>query len=122
MAYSDYGGYAYKNGKRVIERSDAIIAPDVETVPGMYPGWALIIQGYDKDEAMSLRQNNPNGHVVIGDDPVYIGMYKQSSIRLWYKDNELPLIDFAVDLNDEFVWTADDGTRYLDVDFFWQGI
>jgi hypothetical protein len=28
MAYSDYGGYAYRNGKRVTERSDATITPD----------------------------------------------------------------------------------------------
>ena len=28
MAYSDYGGYAYRNGERVRERSDYTITPD----------------------------------------------------------------------------------------------
>ena len=28
MAYSDYGGYAYRNGKRVEARSDATISPE----------------------------------------------------------------------------------------------
>ena len=39
MAYSDYGGYGYKNGERVEDRSDAVISPEVTSIPGMYPGW-----------------------------------------------------------------------------------
>jgi hypothetical protein len=31
MAYSDYGGYAYRNGKRVENRSDCTITPEGDT-------------------------------------------------------------------------------------------
>ena len=47
MAYSDYGGYAYKNGKRVVERSDAVITDAAQSIPGMYPGFAFVAQGMD---------------------------------------------------------------------------
>ena len=47
MAYSDYGGYAYRNGERVDDRSDATITPDGDTygTPGSYPGFALLAAG-----------------------------------------------------------------------------
>ena len=54
MAYSDYGGYAYLNGIHITERSDTSIKIDSTT--------------------------EINGHVVLGDGPIYIVLYKQSVI------------------------------------------
>ena len=81
MSYSDYGGYAYKNGVRVVERSDAVIIEKFRSVPGMYPGLAAALQGVDLND---VRESSPNGHVVLGDSPLYVGMYKQSNINAWW--------------------------------------
>ena len=54
MAYSDYGGYAYLNGIHIAERSDTSIKIDSTT--------------------------EIDGHVVLGDGPIYVVLYKQSVI------------------------------------------
>lgn len=54
MAYSDYGGYAYLNGIHITERSDTSIKIDSTT--------------------------EIDGHVVLGDGPIYVVLYKQSII------------------------------------------
>ena len=54
MAYSDYGGYAYLNGIHITERSDTSIKIDSTT--------------------------EIDGHVVLGDGPIYIVLYKQYAI------------------------------------------
>lgn len=79
MAYSDYGGYAYRNGVRVEERSDATITPEGDTfgTPGSWPGFAMLAAGVDMEE-VKKRTEWPNGHAVIGDGPVYVALYKQS--------------------------------------------
>lgn len=78
MAYSDYGGYAYRNGQRVIERSDATITPEGDTygTPGSYPGFALIANGVSPDE-VAKRVEWPSGHAVLGDGPIYVVLRKQ---------------------------------------------
>lgn len=77
MAYSDYGGYAYRNGKRVEERSDATITPDGDTygTPGSYPGFALLAAGVPPTEVQK-RIEWPSGHAVLGDGPVYLVLRK----------------------------------------------
>jgi hypothetical protein len=64
MAYSDYGGYAYRNGKRVEDRSDATISPDGDVFgsPGIWPGFAAYAAG-GKDE-YEKRREWPSGHAV----------------------------------------------------------
>ena len=66
MAYSDYGGYVYRNGERVEERSDWTFTPDggFES-SGSYPGFTAIIKGMNEEEARKLR-NYPSGHAVLG--------------------------------------------------------
>lgn len=80
MAYSDYGGYAYRNGERVEDRSDATITPEGDTygTPGSYPGFALIGAGMPADE-IRARLAWPKGHAVLGDGPVFIVLYKQGA-------------------------------------------
>ena len=92
MAYSDYGGYAYRNGKRVEERSDATIGPegDLFGSPGIWPGFAAYIEG-GLDE-YERRQGWPAGHAVLGDGPIYVVLRKQWATV--YKLNE-PL-DFPI--------------------------
>lgn len=77
MAYSDYGGYAYRNGKRVEERSDATITPQGDTygTPGSYPGFALLASGTPHEEVMK-RIEWPSGHAVLGDGPIYLVLRK----------------------------------------------
>lgn len=78
MAYSDYGGYAYRNGVRVVERSDATITPEGDTygTPGSYPGFALLAAGVPADEVRQ-RIEWPSGHAVLGDGPIYVVLRKQ---------------------------------------------
>ena len=54
MAYGDYGGYAYLNGIHITERSDTSIKIDSTT--------------------------EIDGHVVLGDGPIYVVLYKQYAI------------------------------------------
>ena len=54
MAYGDYGGYAYLNGIHIAERSDTSIKIDSTT--------------------------EIDGHVVLGDGPIHIVLYKQYAI------------------------------------------
>src|ERR1700761_5545867 len=83
MAYSDYGGYAYRNRERVIERSDFTMTPDGPFgVPGMYPGFAALAAGKTREEALKLHEY-PQGHAVLGDGPVFVCLYKQSTLRVY---------------------------------------
>lgn len=78
MAYSDYGGYAYRSGKRVEERSDATITPEGDTfgTPGAYPGFAMIAAGVPHSDVQKAIEW-PMGHAVLGDGPVYLVLRKQ---------------------------------------------
>lgn len=78
MAYSDYGGYAYRNGSRIEDRSDATITPEGDTygTPGSYPGFALIAAGVPPEE-VHARADWPSGHAVLGDGPIYVVLRKQ---------------------------------------------
>lgn len=82
MAYSDYGGYAYRNGVRVVERSDCTINPDGDTfgTPGMWPGFVTLGSTPEhRDEQLSW----PSGHAVLGDGPIYLVLYKQTATMLY---------------------------------------
>ena len=73
----------------------------------------MALQGISKEKAAEIRRGNPNGHVVIGDEPVYVGLYKQSTVTLWYQDQQLPLVDFAVELDAKYIGEYD-GRKYID--------
>lgn len=78
MAYSDYGGYAYRNGARIEARSDATITPEGDTfgTPGVYPGFAMLAAGVSYDDVQT-RIQWPSGHAVLGDGPIYVVLRKQ---------------------------------------------
>ncbi len=72
MAYSDYGGYAYRNGARVEERSDAVLSPEgIRSTPGQWPGWTL-----------GAAASCGSYHVLLGSGPIFVGLYKQSTVTL----------------------------------------
>lgn len=119
MAYSDYGGFAYRNGKRVDERSDYTITPDGGGfgTPGAYPGFAAIAAGATGEQAKEIA-SYPHYHVVLGDGPIFIGLYKQSHVAIHRGAEELDLVAHAEpQLTDEQV--KDYGSeRYVNKDAF----
>lgn len=92
MAYSDYGGYAYRNGVRIVERSDFTLTPDGKGFesPGMWPGFGAIIAGMTPEEAEKIR-SYPSGHAVLGDGPIIVCLYKQSSVTVYRGFDEVHL-------------------------------
>ncbi|ANC87298.1 hypothetical protein [Sphingomonas sp. NIC1] len=85
MAYSDYGGYAYRNGERVEERSDAVIRPDMVNVgaAGAYPGFVALAAGQTLAQFEQVRDASLDGHVVLGDGPVFAVMYKSCHLMAY---------------------------------------
>lgn len=108
MAYSDYGGYAYRNGARVKERSDAVLSPDgIKSTPGQWPGWTL-----------------PEGrcgssyHVLLGDGPIFVSLYKQSSLGIHRLGEEIDPLTVATGDTGMRTWDAGEGKKYLDTETF----
>ena len=97
MAYSDYGGFGYRNGEKVIERSDAVLTPDgMKSTPGQWPGWTL-----------PEGRHGDSFHVVLGDGPIFVCLYKQSWFEIHRLGEELQPNDFIVDPKPEYF------TKYL---------
>jgi hypothetical protein len=111
MAYSDYGGYAFKNGERIESRSDAVLSPDeIKSTPGQWPGWTLQ-EGRD----------GRSFHALLGDGPIFVGLYKQSSLTIHRLSEKLDELALAKDLPAEAVSSYEhDGktTRYLNTEHF----
>ena len=74
MAYSDYGGYAYLNGIHITERSDTSIKIDSTT--------------------------EIDGHVVLGDGPIYVVLYKQYAI-IYRGGERLKTFSYPLDITDD---------------------
>lgn len=114
MAYSDYGGYAYRNGVRVEDRSDCTIGPDGDTFgsPGMWPGFAALMAG--GKEEYEKRKDWPSGHVVLGDGPIYVVLYKQSSLMIYRGPDRLDDIALLKNPLPDWVekWTDKDGKEH----------
>ena len=109
MAYSDYGGYAYRNGARVDERSDAVLSPEgIKSTPGQWPGWT-----------MPEARNGGSFHVLLGDGPIFVGMHKQSYIEVRRLGEELNVADLlAPESRIEGATYEHAGSRFLDKDPF----
>ena len=95
MAYSDYGGHAYLNGEHQIARSDCVLTDEPKSIPGMYPGFAYLMQHAPSDEYERDVKTYPNGHVVLGDGPAYVALYKQTTVRVWAFERQLDLESLA---------------------------
>lgn len=121
MAYSDYGGYAYRNGERVEERSDYTIMPDGSGIgtPGAWGGFAAMAAGASHEDAMKFARN-PQHHVVLGDGPILVGLHKQSSTILYRGAMALDNLEFLSPDCAEAVKSYErEGktTRYIDSDW-----
>ena len=112
MAYSDYGGYAYRNGSRVEDRSDAVLSPEgIKSTPGMWPGWTL-------EEG----RGGNSFHVILGDGPIFVCLYKQSRLSVYNLGQKIdidPLI-LAEHPNALTVWSDKDGKthQWIETDYF----
>lgn len=107
MAYSDYGGYAYRNGEHVLARSDTVLTPEgVQSTPGQWPGWTL-----------EAGRNGGAYHVLLGDGPIFVGLYKQSYVKLHRLAEDLELTDFIVDAPEGAVEMYNEG-RWLNAEHF----
>ena len=91
MAYSDYGGYVYRNGERVEERSDWTITEDGKGFesPGAYPGFAALLQN-----RQDVIDNHNYGHAVLGTGPFHVMLYKQSDVIIYYGVKQLAIHTF----------------------------
>lgn len=123
MAYSDYGGYAYRDGKRIEERSDATITPEGDTfgTPGCYPGFALAASGMPFEEVRKTIEW-PSGHVVLGDGPIYVVLYKQTTLHIYRgpeRLEEMELMDSQPEGSID-TWTDKEGKEHcwIKTDFF----
>jgi hypothetical protein len=114
MAYSDYGGYAFRNGQRVEERSDFTISPEGTGfgTPGSWPGFAMAAAGLSSDE-IQKRIQWPHYHVVLGDGPIFVGLYKQSSLTVHRLSDEVDLLSIAAP-GEELKSGEYEGKRYFD--------
>jgi len=122
MAYSDYGGYAYRNGERVEDRSDCTITPEGDTfgTPGMWPGFTkALIFGIE-----SSATDWPDGHAVLGDGPIFLVLYKQTQFHIhrgFIEVDPVALLHPASqDIGAVRTFTAKDGavSIYIDTDYF----
>ena len=94
MAYSDYGGYALLNGVRVEERSDAVLIPE---------DLLEVQKGMSIQERTEMRFSHPNGHVVLGDERAYVGLYKTGLEGIWVDRIKKSVLDFPNDLDERYV-------------------
>lgn len=109
MAYSDYGGYAYRNGLLVIDRSDAVLSPDgIKSTPGQWPGW-------------TLKEGRDGGshHVLLGDGPIFVSLYKQSYVGVYRLGDSLDLVPLLDgDFPDDAIYVSNSGQKSIKYDYF----
>lgn len=109
MFYNNYGGRAFRNGKHIEGRNDAFItAEGVKSTPGHWPGWAF-------EEA---REDN-SYHVLLGDGPIFVGLYKQATIAFQCLDKKIDLLETEHDIPQSCIYELE-GKPYLPLtqDFF----
>jgi hypothetical protein len=114
MSYSDYGGYAYRNGERVEDRSDFTLLPGGGSfgTPGAYPGFAAIAGGASQEDVEKI-VSAPHHHAVLGDGPIFVGLHKQSSVLVY---RETPEGFESVEIPDEWEDIDDESRREWTVD------
>lgn len=114
MAYSDYGGFAYRNGKKVVDRSDCEINPEkIISTPGCWPGFRNLLN----------KTNWPYHHVVLGDGPMFIGMSKSSYVSIYdvsVLDDNIKEVDLVECLSrkDPGATKEWEGEPYLNNEYF----
>lgn len=117
MAYSDYGGKAYRDGVWIEDRSDCVILPSEEILssPGMWPGFAVLTAGATWKQVADLT-NLPTGHALLGDGPIYLVLYKQSTVKLYRGFEELDIVSLA-NVPEERSLTFE-GNIWIDTDMY----
>lgn len=80
MAYSDYGGLAYKNKELRTDHCDVILFSEGDPDPKKHYPYFF---GENRDGKF------PNAHVSLGDQDMRVMLYKQSWFEIWYKGEKL---------------------------------
>lgn len=119
MSYGGHGGLGYRNGELVENASDALLTPDCVNHgdPGGFPPSELMVLANGETGAAI------NGHVIIGDGPVFVSLYKHTLCIYLLADgrfHELNLMTIGVDLPDGVVVDLGDGTCALSQDLLVQ--
>ena len=88
MAYSDYGAFVYKDGRRRTDREDVGVFDDDEReLPAAQRTYANLIKNRDRvfpsDDAGWAAHSH---HAVLGDGPVRLAGHKQHA-ELWMQIN-----------------------------------
>jgi len=107
MAYSDYGGYAYLNGVRQVDRSDVVFNKKiVGSTPGQWPGFTM--------------DSEASYHVLLGSGDVHIGLYKQTYLVVYIKGEAFDLDKHLMEQYPEAVdlYDFDGCTPFLNKDYF----
>jgi hypothetical protein len=96
VAYIDYGGYAYRNGQRMVTRSDAILYPDGHIIssPGSYPGWI-------EEDRRRKQQGLITAHALLGGDGVFVALCKTCAVGFGIANNAMGEIVGALSKDDD---------------------
>ncbi len=73
----------------------------------MWPGFAFAAQDVPREEVNKEIRENPHGHVVLGDGPLHVGLYKQDDVWVRLNGQKLDLLEHGIDLPEEVVRTED---------------
>jgi len=87
MAYSDYGAFVKRNGKRRKDKEDVgVFDTDEAKLPSGQRIFANILKR-QKETGEDRKWYNHSHHAVLGDGPVRLCGYKQHA-ELWYIDDQ----------------------------------
>lgn len=113
MSYSDYGGYAYKNGELRLDHCDVCLYQESNPDPSQhYPMF------FGKEREF------PNAHVSLGDMEMRVMLYKQSWFEIWFDGKELNKFDLLSEQSKQEVpdyktdYTSDSGEPYFSDEAF----
>ena len=91
MAYSDYGGYVYRNRERVVERSDWAAGEDGANLgaPGAWPGFVAVIGKGMSPEDYARQAQGPAGHAVLGSGPIHVSLCKDYYVLVHHQRDQI---------------------------------
>jgi len=115
MGYSEYGGVGFRDGKRIPSLSDVVLTPDLSNLgkPGCIPQSP---DGMDDATFNALLPQSIKGHVVLGEGPVFVSLYKRDYFYIHvleggaFRDlDDFDLVAAGIDLPEDLIVTDEEG-------------
>lgn len=116
MGYSGYGGVGFRDGVRIKALSDVVLTPNLDNLgrAGMIPSAP---EGMDGATYQSLKDMSITGHVVLGEGPVFLSLYKRVYFHIhvlgddgmFREIGEFDLVGAGIDLPDDLIEIEDTG-------------